>query len=86
MADVGIILKIMPNGVEVDLDALEKKLNKLVKPHKIERKPIAFGLNALIVTVIMEEAPGGTDKLEETVHGIDGVGEVSVESVSRLVG
>jgi elongation factor 1-beta len=68
------------------LDNLEKNLKESIKPYKMERKPIAFGLSALIVTVIMEEAPGGTDDLEEKIKSIDGVGEVSVESVSRLVG
>ena len=86
MAEVSAILKVMPKDVEVNLDKLEAKLKALVKPRGVERMPIAFGLQALILTVIMEEAAGGTDIVEEKIKSVDGVGEVSVESVSRTIG
>lgn len=86
MADVSVIVKIMPENAEINLDELENKLKEKVKPYKIARKPIAFGLNAIILTIIMEEAAGGTDSLEKTINGIAGVGEVTVESVSRTLG
>ncbi len=85
MANVGAIIKVLPEGTEVDLKDLENKIKKAVNPKRIERQPIAFGLQALMVTVVIQEAEGATDSLEEKIRAIEGVSEVSVESVSRLV-
>ena len=85
MAKVGAIIKVMPSGADVDLDKLEGEIKNKVNPEKIERKPIAFGLNALIVNVVMDEKAGGTDPVESELRNIDGVGEVSIEHISRLV-
>jgi len=48
MANLGVILKIMPKDPDVDLGALEGKIKSVAKVLKLEKKPIAFGLNALI--------------------------------------
>ena len=85
MARLGVILKVMPKDPQVDLDDLESKIRSVVEVLKVEKKPIAFGLNALMVTVVIPDAEGGTDPLEAKIRGIGGVGEVSVETLSRLV-
>ena len=85
MARLGVVLKVMPTGTEVDLEDLGAKIKSVAEVLKIEKQPIAFGLNALMVTVVIPEAAGGTDSLEGSVKEIAGVGEVSVETISRLV-
>jgi len=57
--------KIMPEGVETDLDKIEKKIKEKIKPSKIERIPIAFGLNAIIVVKVIEEKEGELDRVTE---------------------
>lgn len=78
-------IKVLPEGTEVDLKALEDTIKTTVKTSKIEQVPIAFGLNALLVTVLLPEGEGGTDPIEEKLRAIPGVSDVTVESAGRLV-
>ena len=83
MAEVIVTLKIMPESVEIDLDELEKKIKEKIKPEKIEREPIAFGLVALKLVKIVPDASGEMDKLEKELKEIDGVKEVEVIGITR---
>ncbi len=85
MADVAVIVKVMPEGDDVDLDAVEKEIRTRVDVHKIEKEPVAFGLNALVVTAVVPDAAGGTDALEENLAEIPGVGNVYVTGLTRLL-
>ncbi|MCE4619370.1 MAG: elongation factor 1-beta [Desulfurococcales archaeon] len=89
MARVAVIMKVLPNAVEVTPDQLLEKIKEtLPEDYKIMgsgEEPIAFGLKALkIIISIPEETEGGTEKLEEIIKGIDIVEEVEVEAVHRL--
>jgi len=89
MAKLAVIVKVLPEDVNVNLDELVSKIKKKL-PEKYELKdyrkePIAFGLQALLISVIMpENVEGGTEELEKIIAGVSGVGEVSVEYVSRI--
>ncbi len=91
MADVIITLKVMPESIDVDLDNVEREVKEKIKRFggevgRTEIKPIAFGLNSLEVIFIVDESKGGTDKLEEDIKGIEGVGNVDVTDVRRAIG
>jgi elongation factor 1-beta len=88
MARVGATVKVMPDGPKRDLQALRKSLASKV-PAAIQlqgfrEEPVAFGLRALIASVTLEDAGGGTDPLEEAWSQIEGVQSVQVLEVSRL--
>ena len=89
MARVAVILKVLPNDVNLDLGELLERIKKAL-PGEYEvmssgEEPIAFGLKALKMVIAMpEETEGGTEKLEEILRGVDGVEEVEVEAVHRL--
>ncbi|MEM3087447.1 MAG: elongation factor 1-beta [Halobacteria archaeon] len=88
MARVGATVKVMPDGPKRDLQALRKSLASKV-PVAIQlqgfrEEPVAFGLRALIASVTLEDAEGGTDALEEAWSRIEGVQSVQVLEVSRL--
>lgn len=89
MANVVITMKILPDSPERNLDELGKIIEKaLIKFGKIYKKsvqPIAFGINAMIFSVIMEEKAGGTDPIENEVRKIKGLGDVEVTDVTRIV-
>lgn len=85
MAEVAVTLRLMPESTEVDLDKLEAAVRKRVKVHSVSREPIAFGLEALRVVAIVEDAAGGTEPLEKELSGIPGVGNVQVVSLTRLL-
>jgi len=91
MASVIVTLKIMPESPKVNLDFLYGKAEKEIsefggKIGKKEIEEIAFGLKALNLIFIMDEAKGSTEKLEEKISKINGVNSVQVTDVRRTIG
>ena len=88
MGDVAITYKVMPTGLEVDLAELktnlEKGLGEICRVNNIEKRPLAFGLNALIVQVIMKDAEGVVDKLEALIREVPGVQNADVEDMGLI--
>jgi len=92
VAKVMVVLRVLPADVEVDVEGLSARIQTAIsklgegfalQSYKIE--PIAFGLKALRLIVVMpEETEGGTYLIEEALQGVEGVGEVEVEVVSRI--
>ena len=81
-------LKIMPEAVETDLEAIKKNVEKLMgakaKLHSTEIIPIAFGLKALHVNILLNDKAGGFEEVEEAIRKIKGVSEVETLELNRL--
>jgi elongation factor 1-beta len=91
MANVVITFKIMPSSPDEDLNAIKKSATTFIEEaegmvHKIEEEPIAFGLKAVLIMFLMNEAKGSTEELEAKISEIDGVNSVEVTDVRRAVG
>ncbi len=91
MANVVITLKVMPEGVDTNLEDLKKAVNSKIKKFsggdsRIEIEPVAFGLKALKFTFVSDEKKGGTDELENQIINIEGVNSVDVIDVRRALG
>ncbi|HEV8595471.1 MAG TPA: elongation factor 1-beta [Thermoplasmata archaeon] len=86
MGRVAVTFRIMPEGSEIDVAGLESSVRKVLggAVRDVAVRPIAFGLNALEATVIVDDAAGQADRLEEQLRGIAGVGEVETLGVSLL--
>jgi len=88
MGDVAAKLRIMPKDVEIDLEQLKEKISMVlpenVKLHGFSIEPIAFGLRALNVVVLVADAEGGTEEVEQLIEGLDDVESVSVVEVGRI--
>ncbi|TXT56602.1 MAG: Elongation factor 1-beta [Candidatus Thorarchaeota archaeon] len=88
MARVIITMKVMPEDVDVDLEALIKKIEESMPEgtdlRASEIVPVAFGLKALKLRIGREESMGGTDDIEQAINEIEGVAQVEVEIVSRM--
>ena len=88
MGKVAAAIKVMPENPEVDLDELQERLEQELpegaKINGFERDDVAFGLVALIPTVVVADEAGGTEAVEEAFSGLDDVESVSVEDVGRL--
>jgi elongation factor 1-beta len=78
-----VTYKIMPDGVETDLDLIEKELKKKINPQKIDRVPIAFGLNAINVVKVIAEKEGEADRVAKEMEKIKGVQSVEIIEMSR---
>jgi elongation factor 1-beta len=89
MGEVAVQLKIMPNGPGVDLKGLSNRIISQVaqygRMYSWEVQPIAFGLKALILTVIVEDTEGGTEAVEASIAEIDEVESVQVVAVTRML-
>jgi elongation factor 1-beta len=85
MADVILTLKVMPRDTDVDLGQLEMKIKQTVRADRVVQEPIAFGLVALNVTTIIQDAAGEVDAVEEKIRSIEGVGEVEITEVTRTL-
>lgn len=88
MGDVAAKIKVMPNSPDVDLDELQDKLEESLpqgaKIRGFQRDDVAFGLVALLPTVIVPDGAGGTEAVEEAFTDVEGVESVAVENVGRL--
>jgi elongation factor 1-beta len=89
MGEVVATIKLMPESPEMDLAKVKVEIKssipKNTELHSIEEEPIAFGLVALNVMVVVDDAEGGTEKVEENLSNIEEVASVEVVDVRRLI-
>jgi elongation factor 1-beta len=83
MGSVIVTFKIMPENVEINLDSLEELIKKEINPQRMERVPVAFGLNAIKIVLLVKEKEGEMDRVTEKIRSIDGVREVEVIALTR---
>jgi len=82
MGNVAVALKIMPESPETDLEKLKIEISKKMKIQDSKIEPIAFGLKALKILVIVPDKE--TEDIESKLKEIKGVSEVETESVTLL--
>ena len=89
MGEVVATIKLMPESPDIDLEkmknAVKASITEGAEFHKIDEEPIAFGLVALNVMVVVGDAEGGTEKVEENLAKIEGVSNVEVTDTRRLM-
>jgi len=90
MTKAGVTVKLMPEGADVDLEALKTKVKDAVKETygdvgeiRMVEEPIAFGLRALKVTFIIDEEKG-SDVIEQKLAGFEEVASAQVIEFMRL--
>jgi elongation factor 1-beta len=89
MGEVVSTIRIMPESPDVDLAKIKEDVEKSIPSgtelHKIEEEPIAFGLVALNVVVVVDDAEGGTEKAEENLSKLENISSIEVVDVRRLM-
>ena len=91
MARVVITIKVMPDSPETDLQELTINAKNVIEKHggevgKEEIEPVAFGLKAIKLTFIRDEAKGGADAIEAELAELEGVTSAEVIDVRRAIG
>lgn len=88
MARVVASIKIYPQDVIISVDEIKKGIMKAlprdVQVHQFVEEPIAYGLVALIVHLILPEAEGQIEKVENALQAVEGVGQIEVQMVRRV--
>jgi len=88
VGDVALQYRVLPDGLDVNLDELladiTKSLPEGAKLKASEKKPVAFGLQALHVLVILEDKEGGAETVEAALAAVAGVQSVEIVQMGLL--
>ena len=88
VGEVGLQYRVLPEGLEVDLKKLEDEIKKALPAgatlRAAEQRPLAFGLKALHILVVMDDKKGGTDQVETAISGVAGVQSVEIVEMGLL--
>ena len=80
--------RILPEGLEVDLDKLKLEIAKALPKEAVlrasETKPLAFGLKALHVLIVIDDKKGGAEQIEDAITKVPGVQSVEIVEMGLL--
>jgi len=90
MGTSAVQYRIMPSGLDVNLNELKTKITALIKnsggvPHSVEEQPVAFGIKALIVSFAYPEQKE-IDELGNKLSKIHGISSAELTDYRRAVG
>lgn len=82
MGQVAVLFRLMPHGVETDLDAVARGVRDSapqgVRIRGMQVKDVAFGLRSLLVSAVMDDTGGILESTEHALAKVPGVESVEV--------
>ncbi len=83
MGEVILVIRVLPDSPE-NVGKVREGLQAL-KPQRLEEEPLAFGMVAFRLTIMIPDAGGEQDKMENRVNSVLGVGSSEVIQASRAM-
>ena len=88
MAKIVASIKLYPEDIISNKDEMKEAIRialpKSSSLYRIDEEPIAFGLVALIAHVIVPEAGGELEGVEESLRKVKGISEIETLLVRRI--
>ncbi|MCL5018019.1 MAG: hypothetical protein M1573_02155 [Candidatus Parvarchaeota archaeon] len=86
MGKVVLKIKVMPKDISTDIKEIAEKAKAFLTSrgsvYKVEIEPLAFGLNVVMITLVIDESEGSS-KLESEFQDFKEA-EMSIVDVSRM--
>ena len=83
MGSVAVIIRVMPESPEVNLAELKIALKqKIPGIQDMQEEPIGFGLKAIKLAAVVNDAGGETDAIEQLLNEIPGVERAEIIEVT----
>jgi elongation factor 1-beta len=80
--------RVLPEGLEIDLKKVEDDIKKALPAgatlRAAEQRPLAFGLKALHVLIVIDDKKGGADQVEDAISKVPGVQSVEIVEMGLL--
>lgn len=88
MGNVMMVYRIMPEDPDEDLEKIKGKIEEIVEEHGeykgSSEEKVAFGLKAVIARIVIPDAGGLVDKIEEGLASIPGVQSVEAQDITLI--
>jgi len=83
---VAVTLRILPDGPDVDLGRLTSAVRDVLgsRLKTLDRRPFAYGLTALVVTVLVDDTSGGSEEIETELSALPGVSSAEATDLSLV--
>ncbi len=80
-------MRVMPADSDVDLEELRRRIAESL-PEGVEmrshaKESMGFGIESLLLALSLPEEEGITERVEERIRSVEGVGEIQVEGLTR---
>jgi len=88
LGEVGLQYRVLPEGLDVDLEKLRQDIERALPAGAVlkasEQRPVAFGLKALHVLIVLDDKKGGAEQVETAISGVAGVQSVEIVEMGLL--
>lgn len=88
MGEVIVLIRVMPEDVATDIEAIREEVKKRipegVKLRGLETKDIAYGLRAINVVIQMKDSTGGPDAVQQAFEKIPHVQSAEIMDMGLI--